>query len=128
MGGFFDYLSSGASCQAPGAETFYLRQKSIALADEYFALVCSTCADTELSTVVVRETFCFGGHSVTRLLMSLTRLSSAFPPFVFVLCSSSPRSPILGGLGSLNRIICVTWRILINWYYPFFHSLGFLIR
>ena len=116
MGGFFDYLSSGASCQAPGAETFYLRQKSIALADEYFALVCSTCADTELSTVVVRETFCFGGHSVTRLLMSLTRLSSAFPPFVFVLCSSSPRSPImspiLGGLGSLNRIICVTWRIL----------------
>lgn len=55
------------------------------------------------------------GSAVTLLqdlLCLFTRLSSAFPPFVFVLCSSSPRSPILGGLGSLNRIICVTWRIL----------------
>ena len=75
----------------------------------------SLCAKAFASAVTLLQDF----------LCLFTRLSSAYPPFAFVLCSSSPRSPILGGLGSLNRIICVTWRILINWYYPFFPLVRF---
>ena len=63
----------------------------------------SLCAKAFASAVTLLQDF----------LCLFTRLSSAYPPFAFVLCSSSPWSPILGGLGSLNRIICVTWRILI---------------
>ena len=75
----------------------------------------SLCAKAFASAVTLLQDF----------LCLFTRLSSAYPPFAFVLCSSSPWSPILGGLGSLNRIICVTWRILINWYYPFFPLVRF---
>ena len=97
-----------------------------------YSFVCGWCSVFVLgfpSCVCLRvlKTF-FGRLRSTYSICLFTRLSSAFPPFVFVLCSPSPRSPILGGLGSLSRIICVTWRILINWFYPFFHSLGFIIR
>ena len=71
MGGFFDFLTSGATCQAAGQRLPLSRRLRPSLADEDFALVCSTCADTGLSTLVVRESFCFGGHPVTRLLMPL---------------------------------------------------------
>ena len=64
-------ITSGATCQASGQRPLLSRRLRPSLADEDFALVCSTCADTGLSTLVVRESFCFGGHPVTRLLMPL---------------------------------------------------------
>ena len=54
----------------------------------------SLCAKAFASAVTLLQDF----------LCLFIRLSSAFPPFAFVLCSSSPRSPILGGQNYLRDV------------------------